>query len=142
MRHFWNLLMQDPSVVARQIRAIRRHGVHIAIDDFGTGHSSLARLQQFPINTLKIDRAFVHQVEDHTGRSLVRAIVQLAHTLNMLTVAEGVETAIQQQRLDEVGVDLAQGFLYHRPLPAEEIAELLASCRGGPGRAAAPAPLP
>ena len=135
-------LMQDPSVVARQIRAIRRHGVHIAIDDFGTGHSSLARLQQFPINTLKIDRAFVQQVEDHTGRSLVRAIVQLAHTLNMLTVAEGVETAIQQQRLDEVGVDLAQGFLYHRPLPAEEIAELLASCRGGPGRAAAPAPLP
>ncbi|MCB1269137.1 MAG: EAL domain-containing protein, partial [Microthrixaceae bacterium] len=106
------------------------------------GHSSLARLQQFPINTLKIDRAFVQQVEDHTGRSLVRAIVQLAHTLNMLTVAEGVETTVQQQRLDEVGVDLAQGFLYHRPLPAEEIAELLASCRGGLGRAAAPAPLP
>ena len=118
-------LAQDPSVVARQIRAVRRQGIHIAIDDFGTGHSSLARLQQFPINTLKIDRAFVQQVEDRTGRSLVEAIVQLAHTLGMTTVAEGVETARQQEQLDDIGADLAQGFLYHRPVPAIEVAELL-----------------
>jgi diguanylate cyclase (GGDEF)-like protein/PAS domain S-box-containing protein len=118
-------LMQDPATVARQIRAVRRSGVHLAIDDFGTGHSSLARLQQFPIDSLKIDRSFVSTVGDRTGSSLVLAIVQLAHTLDMLTVAEGVQTPEQQARLDELGSDLSQGFLHHRPIPAEEVLPLL-----------------
>ncbi len=119
-------LMQDPASVVRQIRSIRRRGVHLAIDDFGTGHSSLARLQQFPITTLKIDRTFVQHVGDRTGSSLVEAIVQLAHTLGMLTVAEGVETEAQQQRLVEIGADLCQGFLFHRPMPADELTPILA----------------
>ncbi len=123
-------LMQDPATVVRQIRQIRRRGIHLAIDDFGTGHSSLARLQQFPIDSLKIDRSFVHNVEGATGASLVRAIVQLAHTLEMLTVAEGVETPEQQARLEELGADLSQGFLFHRPVPAAQIAELLAAESG------------
>jgi EAL domain-containing protein (putative c-di-GMP-specific phosphodiesterase class I) len=118
-------LMQDPSTVARQIRTVRRSGVHLALDDFGTGHSSLARLQQFPIDSLKIDRSFIQSVEDRTGSSLVLAIVQLAHTLGMLTVAEGVETPEQQERLDGLGSDLSQGFLHHRPIPAEDVLEVL-----------------
>ena len=118
-------LMQDPSSVARQIRHVRRSGVHLAIDDFGTGHSSLARLQQFPIDSLKIDRSFVSSVEDRTGSSLVLAIVQLAHTLGMLTVAEGVETPEQQACLDALGSDLSQGFWHYRPIPAEDVLDVL-----------------
>ena len=118
-------LMQDPSTVARQIRHVRRSGVHLAIDDFGTGHSSLARLQQFPIDSLKIDRSFVQSVEDRTGSSLVLAIVQLAHTLGMLTVAEGVETPEQQACLDQLGSDLSQGFWHSRPIPSEDVLEVL-----------------
>lgn len=118
-------LMQDPAVVASQLREIRRTGVRLAIDDFGTGHSSLSRLQQFPIDSLKIDRSFVQQVQGRTGSSLVLAVVQLAHTLDMLTVAEGVETPDQLARLDELGADLVQGYLYYRPMDAESAMRLL-----------------
>lgn len=124
-------LMQDPGTVVRQIRQIRRKGVHLAIDDFGTGHSSLARLQQFPIDSLKIDRSFVQNLGSRTGVSLVRAIVQLAHTLGMVTVAEGVETVEQQRRLDDLGADLSQGFLFHRPGPPERVADLVSEQMAG-----------
>lgn len=119
-------LLQEPATVARQLNQIRDGGIRLAIDDFGTGHSSLARLKQFPIDTLKIDRTFVCQVEDPAGSSLVRAVVDLAHALDMLTVAEGVETREQQRCLDVVGADLAQGFLYHRPMTADTATALLA----------------
>lgn len=119
-------LMQDPATVARQLHRIRDTGIRLAVDDFGTGHSSLARLQQFPISTLKIDRTFVQQVEGRTGASLVLAVVQLAHALEMLAVAEGVETAEQQDRLNDLGVDLAQGYLHHRPLEPDAVTALLA----------------
>jgi len=118
-------LMQDPTSVARQLRDIRRTGVRLAIDDFGTGHSSLSRLQQFPIDSLKIDRSFVQQIHGRTGSSLVLAVVQLAHTMDMLTVAEGVETEEQLARLDELGADLVQGYLYYRPMDAESALKLL-----------------
>lgn len=120
-------LMQEPAMVARQLRHIRSSGVRLAIDDFGQGHSSLARLQQFPIDSLKIDRSFVQRVEDRTGWSLVLAVVELAHALEMLTVAEGVETTRQQSLLNELGADLAQGYLHYRPMGADAVTELLSA---------------
>ena len=120
-------LMQDPSAVVRQIRMIRRSGIHLAIDDFGTGHSSLGRLQEFPISSVKIDRSFVQHVVDRTGSSLVKAIVDLAHALGMVKVAEGVETELQQDLLNELGADLSQGYLHHRPMSAEDMVTLLTS---------------
>lgn len=117
--------MQEPATVTRQLRQIVDGGVRLAIDDFGTGHSSLSRLQQFPISTLKIDRTFVHQVDNRTGSSLVQAVVELAHALGMLTVAEGVETLHQQHRLNELGADLSQGYLHHRPMDLDDVTALL-----------------
>lgn len=118
-------IMQEPAMVARQLQEIRGSGIRLAIDDFGTGHSSLSRLQQFPINTLKIDRTFVQQVEDPRGSSLVLAVVELAHALEMLTVAEGVETEAQQEQLVRLGADLSQGFLHHRPMEVGSVTALL-----------------
>ena len=112
-------LMQDPDTTTRRLEHLRRVGVRLAVDDFGTGHSSLAHLQRFPIDTLKIDRSFIVGVEDHPGSSLVRAIVQLAHTLGMTPVAEGVETEAQRAALVELGCDLAQGYLFARPMEAD-----------------------
>ena len=114
-------LMQDPATAAGRLEELTRVGVRLAVDDFGTGHSSLAHLQRFPIDTLKIDRSFITDVEEHTGSSLVQAIVQLAHTLGMTTIAEGVETVGQRERLAELGCDLAQGYLYHRPAPVGQV---------------------
>ena len=114
-------LMQDPSSAARRLEDLTRVGVRLAVDDFGTGHSSLAHLQRFPIDTLKIDRSFVTEVQEHTGSSLVQAIVQLAHTLGMTTVAEGVEREGQRDHLIGLGCDLAQGYLYHRPLAVDQL---------------------
>ncbi len=114
-------LMQDPAAATRRLEHLTRVGVRLAVDDFGTGHSSLAHLQRFPIDTLKIDRSFVTRVEEHTGASLVRAIVQLAHTLDMTTIAEGVEDAAQRDRVASLGCDLAQGWFFMKPCDVDAI---------------------
>jgi diguanylate cyclase (GGDEF)-like protein/PAS domain S-box-containing protein len=105
------------------LQRLRQLGVRIAIDDFGTGHSSLANLKRLPVDTLKIDRAFVNDVpHDADDVAIARAIIALAKQLQLGTVAEGVETEEQKRFLGEEGCETFQGFLLSRPMPAEDIA--------------------
>jgi diguanylate cyclase (GGDEF)-like protein len=104
---------------------LRRRGVSIAIDDFGTGHSSLSRLTKVPATTLKIDRAFVREIPgDKEAATLVSTIIQLANNLGLSPLAEGVETETQRAFLIDHGCRLGQGFLFSRPVPAEEVEAL------------------
>ncbi len=101
---------------------LRRLGVGISIDDFGTGYSSLAYLKRLPANTLKVDKTFVAGLgEDLEDTAIVRMVIELAHTLGMKVIAEGVESAAQAELLGEMGCDLAQGFFFSEPLPPEEV---------------------
>jgi len=110
------------------LRALRETGVRIALDDFGTGYSSLAYLRRFPFDTLKIDRSFVRELTLRGDlRAIVKMIIGMAHTLDMRTVAEGVENAAQAQALEHYGCDHMQGYLVAHPLPAEAIAGFLAA---------------
>ncbi len=111
------------AVVLSELKAL---GVHLDIDDFGTGYSSLSRLQGFPVDTLKIDRAFISRIDtDLATHEIVRVIVMLAHGLRLKVVAEGVETQAQVDLLKETGCELAQGYLYSKPAVVETIEQLL-----------------
>jgi PAS domain S-box-containing protein len=111
------------AVVLSELKAL---GVSLDIDDFGTGYSSLSRLQGFPVDTLKIDRAFISRIDtDLATHEIVRVIVMLAHGLRLKVVAEGVETQAQVDLLKDMGCELAQGYLYSKPIAAEAIEQLL-----------------
>jgi len=121
-------LMHDPDHAIRVLRALGQAGVRIAIDDFGTGYSSLAYLTRFPLASLKIDRSFVADVlDDEADATIVRTIVDMAHTLGFTVVAEGVELDSQAAFLRTLGCEQAQGFLFARPMPAEEFSALIAA---------------
>ena len=113
-----SLLMRDTEIAVRHLNELRAYGVHIALDDFGTGYSSLSYLHRFPLDTLKIDRSFViemhHKAESAT---IVRAVILLAHNLNLRVVAEGVEELEQLESLRKLGCEEIQGYLFSRPLP-------------------------
>ena len=116
-----NVLMRDVDLCRGLIERLRERGVRIAIDDFGTGYSSLAYLKQLPIDNLKIDRSFVRDIPaDANDSAIAQAIIGLATTLGLHTIAEGVETADQEAFLRGVGCRLVQGFRYSRPLPAAD----------------------
>ncbi|QEL55632.1 putative bifunctional diguanylate cyclase/phosphodiesterase [Chromobacterium paludis] len=116
---------QDPQWAIEQLRALKRLGVGLSLDDFGTGYSSLSYLRRFPIDTLKIDQSFVADTPGDTDAgAIVRAIIALAKTLGMKTVAEGVETGEQALFLRKLGVDELQGYLFSRPLPPETFLSL------------------
>ena len=116
-----SLLMRDVESAVAILNALRETGASLSIDDFGTGYSSLAYLKQFPVGALKIDRSFVSQMEcSADDEAIVRAVVGLAHSIGMKVVAEGVETETQLARLAAMGCDSVQGYLYSRPLPADE----------------------
>jgi EAL domain-containing protein (putative c-di-GMP-specific phosphodiesterase class I) len=101
---------------------MHRQGLKLAIDDFGTGYSSLGRLNQSWVNMLKIDRSFVQESsESEHARNIVASVVQLAHTLGLEPLAEGVETEEQRRFLVKHGCRYGQGFLFSRPLPTEEL---------------------
>ena len=120
-------LMQDPDHAIRVMRSLRDAGMRIAIDDFGTGYSSLAYLTRFPVGSLKIDRSFVASVnDDPSAAAIVRTIIEMAHTLGFTVVAEGVETEAQAEYLRRHGCEQGQGYLFARPMPAAELAALLA----------------
>jgi EAL domain-containing protein (putative c-di-GMP-specific phosphodiesterase class I) len=129
-----SIAMSRMDVVERLLAGIRQLGVELAIDDFGTGHSSLAYLKRFPVQCLKIDRAFIRDLgSDEDSAAIVRSIVALARGLKMRTVAEGVETESQLAMLRELGCDEFQGYLFARPLdPAAVPALLRASLMTGP----------
>lgn len=127
--------MEDTEATRQAFERLRAAGVHVSIDDFGTGTSSLAQLRRLPAAELKIDRAFVSDLEQsHDARTIVRAIVQMAHTLDLRVVAEGVETEGQRDLLVQSGVDELQGYLFARPMTATALALWAADERPLPDR--------
>ena len=128
--------LSDAVETNQQIERIRALGVSISIDDFGTGYSSLSYLHRLPVDRLKIDRSFVRDINNASAgtASVVRAIVVMAHSLDLSVVAEGVETVDQLDAIRESGCDYAQGFYFYRPLPVEATAQLLAKSGATPER--------
>lgn len=118
-------IMTDAETNIEKLRQLKDLGIALAVDDFGTGYSSLSYLKRFPIDTLKIDQSFVADLGSQDGRALVDAIIVLASTLNLLVVAEGVETLKQVQYLMDRDCHLLQGYYFSRPMPVSEIAALL-----------------
>jgi diguanylate cyclase (GGDEF)-like protein/PAS domain S-box-containing protein len=108
------------------LRELKALGVHLAIDDFGTGYSSLARLGDFPVDIVKIDKSFIDRLSvDADGETMVRAVVALSHSLGMTTVAEGVEDQEQAVALNRLGCTMAQGYLFARPMPRGAMTQAL-----------------
>ncbi|WP_338763775.1 EAL domain-containing protein [Massilia sp. METH4] len=129
-----DLLNEPPSHVFERLGLLHAMGVQVALDDFGTGHSALAQLKQFEIDYLKIDRSFVAGLTGDTGDlALCEAIILLAHKLGLEVVAEGVETTAQLALLKAAGCDLAQGYVFARPAPADELLALARQGRLGVG---------
>jgi diguanylate cyclase len=120
-------LVGNPREVSRLLSTLRQMGVRIAIDDFGTGYSSMSVLGELPTDALKIDRSFVTEsANERTSRSVVEAIVSIAHVLGKVTVAEGVETSDQVRTLRQLGCDFAQGYFFATPVPAAELPAVVA----------------
>ena len=118
--------------IAHSLQSLHNLGVAIALDDFGTGYASLSHLKRFPVDRLKIDRSFVHEIESRSEDAIiVRAIINLAHNLGMEVVAEGIETPAQFEFLREQGCDIAQGYLIGRPMNADAARAFVG---GGPRR--------
>jgi EAL domain-containing protein (putative c-di-GMP-specific phosphodiesterase class I) len=129
-------LAAHDSTVQATLHRLKALGVTLALDDFGTGYSSLSSLHQFPVDVVKIDRSFTAQVDTSPHhRVLVEATVMVARSLGMSTVVEGVETAAQAQIVQDLGCHKGQGYLYARPLSADDLAAWLQ-----PPLAALPAP--
>jgi EAL domain-containing protein (putative c-di-GMP-specific phosphodiesterase class I) len=128
-----NAIMQDPREAAKILDLLHEMGVGLAIDDFGTGYSSLNYLKRFPIDKLKIDRSFVEDLpRDLNDSAIVQAIINLAKSLRMTVIAEGVETRGQLDFLRALGCEAYQGYLGGRPMDAEQFAETLAQFRNPP----------
>jgi diguanylate cyclase (GGDEF)-like protein len=116
-----SVIMQDVKSTISKLQKLHNMGVSLAIDDFGTGYSSLSYLKLFPINDLKIDRSFVFNITtDSTDAAIALSVIVLAHSMNLNVVAEGVETMEQLELLRKQGCDVVQGFLFSRPISAEE----------------------
>jgi diguanylate cyclase (GGDEF)-like protein/PAS domain S-box-containing protein len=115
-----NTLMRDAESMARSLGSLRSLGVHLAVDDFGTGYSSMTYLKRFPVDALKVDRSFVDGLgRDPEDTAICTAVVSLAHALGLRAVAEGVETPEQLAELRTLGCEMAQGYLFGKPQPAE-----------------------
>lgn len=120
--------MGDPERAAQVLSDLKATGVRLSIDDFGTGYSSLSRLQRLPVDSLKVDRTFISTMDaDPDSQEIVRLIVAMAHTLGLKVIAEGTETEKQVLILKELDCEMAQGYLFARPCPAEEISARLRS---------------
>jgi EAL domain-containing protein (putative c-di-GMP-specific phosphodiesterase class I) len=119
-------LVQDAPLAAARLHQLRALGVRLAIDDFGTGYSSLSYLRQFPVDILKIDRSFINTITDREKiPAIVRGLLDLGRTLQLETVAEGIESDAQLGQLRDQNCELGQGYLFARPLPADEAEQLL-----------------
>jgi diguanylate cyclase (GGDEF)-like protein/PAS domain S-box-containing protein len=122
-----SILMDNLDAATKMLLELRKRHIQLSIDDFGTGYSSLSYLHRFPVNTLKIDRSFINEMESKEENSaIVKAIVTLAHMLNMDVVAEGIETSSQLAQLKLLKCELGQGYLFSKPLSKEEVELLMA----------------
>ncbi|QPJ62971.1 MAG: EAL domain-containing protein [Candidatus Nitronauta litoralis] len=120
-----SILLDDTKGSLNRINQMRDMGLQLAIDDFGTGYSSLTYLRDLPINNLKIDRSFIHNLRHQRNLAIVKAIITLAKTLKLKTIAEGVEEEEERKLLGEMNCDQIQGYLYSRPIPHREMTALL-----------------
>lgn len=118
-------LMGDTLKLMKTLSHAQASGIGISLDDFGTGFSSLSRISGMPLNFIKIDRSFVNQIGQEGRCNVIEAIISMSHSMNCQVIAEGIETTQQQEYLKRLGCDFGQGFLYSRPIPAEEILILL-----------------
>lgn len=119
-------VLSDPARAMTALESVHALGAQLALDDFGTGYSALTHIQQFPINTIKIDRSFTKRITTDTeARAIVRSVIHLAHELGLQVVAEGVETLAQLTCLRKEGCDQVQGFLFSQPRPLWEIMQLV-----------------
>lgn len=125
-----NIAMHNEEAVLATLHAFKARGLSLAIDDFGTGYSSLSYLQQFPVDRLKIDRAFIRDARPQDDLAIVRAVVAMGISLDLDVIAEGVETELQASKLRAAGCQEAQGFLYGRPMPADECTSYLLRSAG------------
>ena len=116
------IAVTDLARAAATLRRIADTGVRISLDDYGTGYSGMTYLKMFPVSTVKLDQSFVRDIEsDRTTRVLVNGFIRVAHELGLRTIAEGVETTEQARIVKELGFDYIQGYLYGKPLPADEL---------------------
>ena len=122
--------MIEPESAVEILREIKSYGIGLSVDDFGTGYSSLAYLKRFPIDTLKIDRMFIKDItSNHEDAAITRAVIVLAHELDLNVIAEGVETFDQLELLVKHGCDQIQGYLFSKPVTSDECAAMIESSR-------------
>jgi EAL domain-containing protein (putative c-di-GMP-specific phosphodiesterase class I) len=123
-----SVIMENPQFASVMFQELRERQIQLSIDDFGTGYSSLSYLHSFPLNILKIDRSFVQRMAgDLEGGGLVPLIINIAHSLGLIVVAEGIETTEQLAQLKVLNCDFGQGYLFSKPLTAQQATELLAA---------------
>jgi EAL domain-containing protein (putative c-di-GMP-specific phosphodiesterase class I) len=121
-----SLAFEDEELFTQRMRQLKAIGVRVAIDDFGTRYTGFNVLKRLPLDTMKIDQCFIHGIDHSPGmRSLCHTIVAMARQLNLRTVAEGIEEQGELEVMREIGCDAGQGYLFQRPVPAEEFAEFL-----------------
>ena len=127
-------IMEDLDKNIEVLRQLRERGVSLSLDDFGTGYSSLSYLKRFPVDTLKIDKSFVEDLHNSSDdAAITQAIIDMAHSLKMKVVAEGVEEDAQMSLLRRMGCDAIQGYLISRPVPEPDFLKLLKSSRQATG---------
>jgi diguanylate cyclase (GGDEF)-like protein/PAS domain S-box-containing protein len=130
-----SVLIQQPEAAAKLLDDLKALGVHVAMDDFGTGYSSLSYLQRFHFDKIKVDRSFIGAIgKEPTAKAIVRAVINLANSLGMLTCAEGVETDEQLSALRREGCSEVQGYLFGKPMPVAEFARRYGLCADGASR--------
>jgi EAL domain-containing protein (putative c-di-GMP-specific phosphodiesterase class I) len=143
-------VMRDPAGALRSLESLTSRGVRFALDDFGTGYSSLGYLQRLPVASVKIDKSFVKPLSrgtDSVANAIVRAVVELGHSLNLDVIAEGVDSALAQSAVTGLGCDAMQGFFIAMPMEPQALQPWLGEqqARGGgarpPARAAGPRPV-
>ena len=121
-----SLIMDDPDKVILMLHMLKNLGVRLSVDDFGTGYSSLSYLHRFPIDTLKVDRAFVSEMDDgEDGATIAATIINMAHNLNLNVIAEGVETKSQFDLLSALKCEEIQGYYFSKAIPARDVELLL-----------------
>ncbi|WP_432459974.1 putative bifunctional diguanylate cyclase/phosphodiesterase [Agarivorans sp. QJM3NY_25] len=119
-----SVFTSDIVLLSQQIKDLQDKGIKVSIDDFGTGYSSLSIMQDLAVNTVKIDRSFVSRMETN-GYAIIKAVMHIAKSLNHSVVAEGIETERQMNQLTELGVDYLQGYYFAKPLPVEQVRQLI-----------------